>query len=241
MLAEERRKMTVLDNFEKSDSEYSMNIDRVMKIRSIDPKEMKSLDSKAKDTKKKDVQRSERSDLENKEYFRQNETKYQETALVAQKQKGFDMTITNMMQEVGERLLDDLKTGVTKKKNRINAESYVDRYGKESPGFITFKEFKDIYMTHVFYADEMSEKRPKPDINKLTALFNAIDTSNRQKISREEFKDFIINKRPSGNFLQKLEKKALKGKERFCAAIQSEMTSADQVFGSHGVLPLGVF
>ena len=97
MLAEERRKMTVLDNFEKSESEYSMNIDRVMKIRSIDPKEMKNLDPKAKDNKKKEPQRSERSDLENKEYFRQNETKYQETALVAQKQKGFDMTITNMM------------------------------------------------------------------------------------------------------------------------------------------------
>ena len=54
MLAEERRKMTVLDNFEKSESEYSMNIDRVMKIRSIDPKEMKSLDPKAKDNKKKE-------------------------------------------------------------------------------------------------------------------------------------------------------------------------------------------
>ena len=219
-----------------------MNIDRVMKIRSIDPKEMKSLDPKAKDNKKKEPQRSERSDLENKEYFRQNETKYQETALVAQKQKGFDMTITNMMSEVAERLFDDLKTGVTKNKiNRINAESYVDRYGKESPGFITFTEFKDIYMTHVHYADEMSEKKPKPDINKLTALFNAIDIQNRKKISREDFKNFIINKQPSGNFLEKLEKKALKGKERFYAAIQSEMTEADQVFGSHGVLPLGVF
>ena len=43
-----------------------MNIDRVMKIRSIDPKEMKSLDPKAKDNKKKETQRSERSDLENK-------------------------------------------------------------------------------------------------------------------------------------------------------------------------------
>lgn len=85
MLDEERRKMTVIDNFEKSDSEYSTNIDRVMKIRSMDPKEMKSLDPKAKETKKKEVQRSERSDLENKEYFRQNETKYQETALIAQK------------------------------------------------------------------------------------------------------------------------------------------------------------
>jgi hypothetical protein len=31
----------------------------------------------------------------------------------------------------------------------------VDRYGKEHPGFITFHEFKDIYMTHVYYANEV--------------------------------------------------------------------------------------
>jgi hypothetical protein len=37
-----------------------MNIDRVMKIRSIDPKEMKSLDPKAKDNKKSDKKEFER-------------------------------------------------------------------------------------------------------------------------------------------------------------------------------------
>ena len=41
-------------------------------------------------------------------------------------------------------------------------------------------------MTHVYNADEMSEKRPKPDINKLTVLFNAIDTQNCKKISKED-------------------------------------------------------
>ena len=31
-------------------------------------------------------------------------------------------------------------------------------------------------MTHVYYADEMSDKRPPADQNKLAALFNSIDT-----------------------------------------------------------------
>ena len=130
------------------------------------------------------------------------------------------MTITNFMSDVAEGLYEELKTGVSKdSKNRMNAETYVDRYGKESPGFITFQEFKDIYMTHVYYADEMSDKKPPADQNKLAALFNSIDTQNRKKISREEFKNFVMNKQPSGNFMDKLTKKALKGKERFCAAI----------------------
>ena len=49
------------------------------------------------------------------------------------------MTITNFMSDVAEGLYEELKTGVSKdSKNRMNAETYVDRYGKESPGFITF-------------------------------------------------------------------------------------------------------
>ena len=36
-----------MENFEKSESEYSVNIDRIMKIRNTDPKDMKSLDPKA--------------------------------------------------------------------------------------------------------------------------------------------------------------------------------------------------
>ena len=41
-------------------------------------------------------------------------------------------------------MFDDLKTGLAKNnKDRINAESYFDRYGKESRGFNTFTEFKD--------------------------------------------------------------------------------------------------
>lgn len=74
-------------------------------------------------------------------------------------------------------------------------------------------------MTHVFYADDTSDKKPKPDDAKLKALFNRIDSRNDNKISKEKFASYIKNKQPEGTFLEKLERKALKGKERFVAAL----------------------
>lgn len=117
----------------------------------------------------------------------------------------------------------------------------MDRYGREHPGFITFNEFKEVYLTHVYFASEVLQKKPMPEDNKLRALFDSIDTLNRGRISRDDFASFIKNKRPSGGFLDKLSNKILKGKDRFISALQTELTAADQAFGSHGVIPLPAF
>lgn len=165
------------------------------------------------------------------------------------------MAISQLMQQMAEALAEDLEVGVSKKakskltgmtqnktlETAISAESYVDRYGKEFPGFLTFNEFKDIYTTHVYFANEILQKKPMPDDNKLLALFNAIDTENRNRISRDFFAKFVVNKRPAGTFLEKITNKALKGRERFVAAITQQLTQADEQFGSHGVLPVAVF
>lgn len=163
------------------------------------------------------------------------------------------MAISHLMEQTAEALAEDLEVGVSKNSVRksmglatkpntdLKAETYVDRYGKEFPGFITFNEFKDIYRTHVYFASEVAQKKPFPDDNKLLALFNAIDTENRNRIGRDVFAKFVIHGRPAGTFIDKISNKALKGKDRFLAAIVQEMTQADKSFGSHGVLPLAVF
>lgn len=48
-------------------------------------------------------------------------------------------------------LLNDLH--VAAGKTKPNYGSYVDRYGKETPGYVTFNEVKEMYMTHVHYAE----------------------------------------------------------------------------------------
>ena len=187
--------------------------------------------------------RLEQPHLENLEYYRKKETSYRQETLSALKNKNFDMAIENLMQEVATQLADELKTGVSKKEanHSLAAETYVDRYGRTNPGFITYEEFKDIYNSNVYYADELSLRKPPPEENKLKALFKALDVDNREKISRSDFAKFIRDKKPVGSFLDRIEKKALRGKERLIYAINEECVQADQTYGCHGVLPLPVF
>ena len=67
-------------------------------------------------------------------------------------------------------LLDELKTSIGSKE----PESYVDRYGKEYPGCVTFNELREIYLAHVYYPEQINGKSPMPSENLLRALFNTI-------------------------------------------------------------------
>jgi IQ calmodulin-binding motif len=149
------------------------------------------------------------------------------------------------MVETAEALEADLKVGHTQRHSKtpveLKPEQYFKSYGKEIPGYLTFNEFQQIYMTHVYFASEVLQKKPVPEKAKLKALFDSIDTQNRGRINPEEFAAFIKNKQVSGGFLEKLSNKVLKGKERFVAALNSELTTADKAFGSHGIIPLPAF
>lgn len=149
-----------------------------------------------------------------------------------------DIAVDNLMKSTADALAADLEIGGVKNKSRLDPGTYVDRYGKERPGFISFNEFKEIYMTHVYYASEVTEKKGKvPDEAKLRGMFETIeqrklpednlhrgvferiDINNRGYIDRASFINFINSKKP-GSFLEKLENKIKKGKERFAHAIQ---------------------
>lgn len=56
-----------------------------------------------------------------------------------------------ILEKVCYTLLEELKTSVGAK--APEPQTYVDRYGKEFPGFITFNEFKEIYMAHIYYPE----------------------------------------------------------------------------------------
>ncbi len=67
-------------------------------------------------------------------------------------------------------LIEELKTSVGAKE----PESYVDRYGKEFPGCLTFNELREIYLAHVHYPEQINSKSPMPAENLLRALFNTV-------------------------------------------------------------------
>jgi hypothetical protein len=63
--------------------------------------------------------------------------------------------------------------------------SYVDHYGKEVKGFLTYPEFKEVYQIHVHPSEQVPEGRfgsptdkllsPRFDEGKLRALFGIFD------------------------------------------------------------------
>ena len=65
--------------------------------------------------------------------------------------KNFDKSVDAILQKFCYALIEELKTSIGAKSPE--PETFVDRYGKEFPGFITFNEFKEIYLAHVHYPE----------------------------------------------------------------------------------------
>ena len=97
--------------------------------------------------------------------------------------KNYDTTIDKLIKDLLKKLNDELPTNKT-------ATHFVDIYGKEYPGSITFQEFKSIYESHVHTVDNLDKygrQRDMPADNKLKAIFTVIDPYQRHLISRDEF------------------------------------------------------
>jgi hypothetical protein len=133
-------------------------------------------------------------------------------------------------------LLEELKTSIGSKE----PESYVERYGKESPGCITFNELREIYLAHVYYPEQINGKSPMPAENLLRALFNTISGDQRSRITKNEFATFLKSKKPP-TFLKRLEMKIRRGAGRLLTLLKEECQDADIPFGCNGLLPLSVF
>ena len=94
--------------------------------------------------------------------------------------KSFDLAVDKILIKFVDNLLGDLQTA--DKKATPDYGSYVDRYGKEFPGSLTFNEVKEIYMAHVHFTEMTVRKQAPPDDNLLRALYNTISTDQRNKI-----------------------------------------------------------
>jgi len=65
--------------------------------------------------------------------------------------KSFDHAVDKILVRFVDNLLGDLYSAG--KKTEPDYGSYVDRYGKEFPGFLTFNEVKEMYMAHVHFTE----------------------------------------------------------------------------------------
>lgn len=152
--------------------------------------------------------------------------------------KNFDKSVDAILQKFCFALQEELKTSVGAK--AVEPETFVDRYGKEFPGFITFNEFREIYTAHVHYAETLNRNAAPPAENLLRALFNTICADQRNKISRANFGSLLRTNKPP-TFLTRLELKVKRGAGRLLGLLKEECQEADIPFGCNGQLPLPVF
>ena len=110
-------------------------------------------------------------------------------------------------------------------------QSFVEHYGRESPGFLRYSEFKEIYMTHVHILDQ---RAPPPEEGKLLALFNVFDVQSRGKIARQDFVTAVSRVGPVIQLTERLGNKVRKGGERLIRALTEEFQEADAPFGCNG-------
>lgn len=105
-----------------------------------------------------------------KDFYRQNEVIVKQIPL--EEKFMFDKSLDVFFKTFCKVLVDEISTGPVKR----NVSCYVDDYGREYKGYLTYSEFKEIYITHVHEYDKKDvSKSEMVEEAKLRALFRIFD------------------------------------------------------------------
>lgn len=167
----------------------------------------------------------------NEQFYRQPESVIREGLPQGEQ---FDKSLDRFFRDFCKALVQEATSGPRPRE----IESYVEHYGRESPGFLRYSEFKEIYMTHALALDQ---RAPAPEEGKLLALFNLFDVQSRGKIARADFVATVTRSVPAISLVERLGNKVRKGGERLIRALTEEFQEADAPFGCNGMLPLDNF
>lgn len=167
------------------------------------------------------------------------------TARVDGKLTPIDRLIDTMFHNFCRKLVDEVKDSPA----GLSLQSYVTRYGKTHPNYLTFSEFKEIYMVHVYdpsvdakksFGRDVSEPAVDPTLEaKVKAIFQIFDVSGLgASIPGATFAKIVLQNQPANTVIERMQKKIKKGGERFLAVLREEFQEADMPFGSQGALPI---
>mmetsp|Transcript_42490 Transcript_42490/g.65149 ORF Transcript_42490/g.65149 Transcript_42490/m.65149 type:complete len:251 (-) Transcript_42490:7727-8479(-) len=112
----------------------------------------------------------------NDQLFRQPEAVAKEGVRIFE----FDKSLDRFFRHFCKALVEEAHSSPKPKE----IEDFVDHYGRQSPGFLHYPEFKEIFQTHIQTQDP---KSPPPEEGKLLALFNLFDVQSRGKVARSDF------------------------------------------------------
>ena len=74
--------------------------------------------------------------------------------------------------------------------SKRDVAEFVDFYGLEKKGFMSFQEFRDLYYAHV------EAEAKAPSLAKLKALFGLFDAFGIGKVKKEDFAKIVATGRP---------------------------------------------
>lgn len=170
----------------------------------------------------------------NDQFYRQPQAVFTSAEQI-QANKDLDKSLDRFFRSFCKALIEEAHSGPKPRE----IQSYVDHYGKESPGFLRYTEFKEIFQTHA--QPILNPKGPAPEEGKLLALFNVFDVQSRGKIARADFVSTVSQSGPALHLIERLGNKVRKGGERLIRALTEEFQEADAPFGCNGQLPLNNF
>lgn len=99
-------------------------------------------------------------------------------------------------------------------------QDFVDKYGKERPGYINYNEFKEIFVTHA--KPNMKKSDTEVEEVKMKALFSLFDVQSRGIIQGRDFVSTVVNSTPQIALMERLGNKVRIGGERFLTALTEE-------------------
>jgi len=216
------------------DSRMSMPLDDLVDTRGVDPRKKlaaKQAEAAARSgLNKAALDKLNAEQKVNDQYYRQPQAVMKRAA--APQDFEYDKSLQHFFEAACKALAEEVRSGPRPK----GTDSYVEAYGKDSPGFLQYSEFKEVYLTHAHPIGA-----PVPEEGKLMALFNLFDVHSRGKIAKADFVATIQRTKPAVPLVDRLATKVRKGGDRLVRALTEEFQEADAPFGCHGELPLKNF
>jgi|LauGreDrversion4_2_1035121.scaffolds.fasta_scaffold42206_2 Ca2+-binding EF-hand superfamily protein len=100
----------------------------------------------------------------------------------------FDKSLDIFFMAFCKQVLKEVTGGPIKR----DVTSFVDFYGKETKGFISYPEFRELYMTHVSSTIEQSGTKAAEE-GKIRALFGIFDYGSLGRVSSQDFAKIVLS------------------------------------------------
>ena len=207
---------------ESVDSRASVAIDEVVGARSLGPRK-KALSRptlQAVKESNREAYLSKNALLEHDKTLKIHEQNFRQPLAIekgdAAANHSWDSGIDRYFKNFCRALIEEAQGGPRQRE----VAHYVNHYGTERSGYLTYPEFKEVFETHAMPI--MYPQGPPQEDAKVRALFQVFDVQSRGAVPRADFVSAINRSGPALDFVGRLSHKVRKGGARLIRALTEE-------------------